>query len=254
MRALGITVAIIALLGAAFFVGMAQLDRFQNAHPDVAVRAGSETYFIPANFVRTDGWRTDLLRLAGCWDARDAAVISGIAMFAGCDTARRVPLVLPTSIFGLDVAMGIHKPQINAVFWPNYVAPDDVTAELGDAWAGRGSWAGRRSILRADWQMWRLESAASPWVYLLADVPKTGDEAELGRLSAGRCYRPEKSSDAGMTCNFALHIGESAVLEFTLGADEMMSVVALREALQARAAEWRKGEAVAVSGSSGPSA
>ena len=254
MRAVAILGAFIAAAAAALFFGKMQLDATANARGDVAVRAGSETYFIPAKFVRTDGYRTDLLRVAGCWDARDAAMISGIASLAGCDTSHRVPLVLPTSIFGLDVAMGIHKPQINAVFWPNYVAPDEVTAELADAWGGRGTWAGRRSILRADWQMWRLESAASPWVYLLANVPQKGDEAELGRLSAGRCYRPEKSSDAGMTCNFALHIGETAVLEFTLGADEMMSVVALREALQARAAEWRKGPAVAVSENSGPSA
>jgi len=238
--------ALIVAAAAALFFGRMWLDATTQARGDVAVQAGKELYYIPAKFVRTDGWRTDLMRVAGCWDARDAAMVSGIGPMVGCDTVRRVPLMLPTSIFGLDVGLGIHKPEIEAVFWPNYVAPDEVTEELSDAWAGRGAWVGRSSILRADWQMWRLESGSSPWVYLLANVPQKGDAEELGRLSAGRCYRPEKSSDAGMTCNFALHIGETAVLEFTLGADEMMSVVALRHALQARAAEWRKGSAVAL--------
>ena len=54
-----------------------------------------------------------------------------------------------------------------------------------------------------------------------------------------------------MTCSFALHVGTSAVLEFNLAADEMMSFVSLREALMARAGEWRKAP---VNGSSSPSA
>jgi hypothetical protein len=251
MRALAVLVAFVAALAAAAFVGKTKLEAMANAHADVAVRAGNETYFIPAKLVRTDGWRTDLLRVAGCWDARDAAMVAGISSFAGCDTSHRVPLALPTSMFGLDVAMGVHKPIIAATFWPNYTPPADQTAQLADAWAGRGAWAGRRSILRADWQMWRVETPASPWVYLLSNVPQKGDADELRQFYAGRCYRPEKASDAGMTCSFALHVGASAVLEFNLAADEMMSFVSLREALMARAGAWRKAP---VNGSSSPSA
>ena len=254
MRALAIVCVLSLALGAALFAGKMRLEASATARADVAVRAGGETYFIPAKFVRTDGWHTDLLRVAGCWDARDAAMIAGLASFAGCDTRHRVALPLPTAMFGLDVAMGVHNPNISAVFWPNYEPPADQTAQLGEAWAGRGAWAGRRSILRADWQMWRLETPASPWVYLLSNVPQKGDADELARLYAGRCYRPEKGSDAGMTCGFALHVGERAVLEFALGADEMMSFVSLREALLKRVGEWRKRSAAWANGSSSPSA
>lgn len=243
----------LALSGLALFAGKMQLDRMP-AHADVAVRAGEETYFIPARVVRTEGWQTDLMRAAGCWDARDAAIISGIQTLAGCDKVRRVSLALPISMLGLDVAMVVHKPVLAMTFWPVYEPPIDEVAGLMEAWGGKGAWAGRRSVLRADWQLWRLETPGSEWVYLLANAPQKGDEAELSRLYAGRCYRPEKESDAGMTCNFALRAGTSAVMEFALSADEMMSFAALREALMARASEWRRGPGTAISGSFAPSA
>ncbi len=239
MRALAIVFAVGLALAAAFLIGVKGLDEIANGRPEVAIRAGSETYFIPTKFVRAAGWRAVFLRAGGCWDARDAAMVAGLSSFVGCDHLHRVSLALPTSLLGPDVAMSLHKPEIVAMFWPTYQPPADQTSELADAWAGRGTWAGRRSILRADWQLWRIEMPAGPWVYLLSRAPEHGDGDELRRLYAGRCYRPEKASDAGMTCSFALRIGASAVLEFSLSADEMMSFVALREALMARAGEWR---------------
>ena len=88
--------------------------------------------------------------------------------------------------------------------------------------------------------LFRVESAASPWVHLLTHEPQVGDEAELERFYAGRCYRPEPMSDAGITCTFVLRIGGNAAIEYELGPDEMMSFVPIRDGLMAKTANWRE--------------
>ena len=251
MRALGIFVAFGLVLAAALGIGAKRLDEIASARHELVLRAGGESYFIPSQFVRDDGWRTNLLRAGGCWDARDAAMLAGMASFAGCDRVHRVHLVLPAALLGPDV---FHQPQFGVDFWPSYQPPAEELSELGEAWRGRGHWAARSSIWRADWRLWRIETPASPWVYLLTSEPRTGEGNELAQLYAGRCYRPEHASDAGMTCAFALHVGMSAVLEFSLGADEVMSFAMMRDALIGLADRWREAPAVAVSESFGPSA
>ena len=60
------------------------------------------------------------------------------------------------------------------------------------------------------------------------------------RLDAGRRYRPEPASDAGITCTFVLRIGNKAAIEYNLGPDEMMSFVPVRKGLMAKTSSWLK--------------
>ena len=47
-------------------------------------------------------------------------------------------------------------------------------------------------------------------------------------------------SDAGITCTFVLRIGPKAAIEYSLGPDEMMSFVPVRDGLMAKTSSWRK--------------
>lgn len=243
-RVVAVIGAILLAMGAGAVIGAKRLDEIAAARPVLAVRSGAEVYPIPTEFVRSSGLRVQLMRLAGCWDARDGAYLAAAGYAVDCGT-RHVALDVPASLFGADVADSFHKPKLEVLFWPTYSPPPDDVRDLSDAYQGRGDWTGRLVTVRADWKLWRVESAASPWVFLLSGEPRRGDAAELASLYAGRCYRPERVGDAGMTCNFVLRTGASAAIEFSLGPDEMMSFPAWRDGLQTLAADWRKAPAVA---------
>jgi hypothetical protein len=252
-RVVAVAMAVVLAMGAGALIGAKRLDEIAAARPVLAVRSAGETYFIPTEYVRSSGLRVQLMRLAGCWDARDGAYLEAAVSVVDC-RARSVALTLPAPLFGETVAAMFRAPKLNARFWPAYVVPSEDLKDIADAMRGEREWAGRQVTLRADWKLWRVESTAGPWVFLLSDAPKRGDFAELSRLYAGRCYRPERIGDAGMTCDFVLRVGTEAAVEFSLGADEMMSFASLRDALLARVGEWRREPAVALSGSFGPSA
>jgi hypothetical protein len=205
-------------------------------YPDVAVRAGNETFFIPREMIANrEGWRADLMRLAGCWDAREAGVVRAAAFVADCHV-QALRLKVPSQALGAGEAL---RGQALALeFWPAYAPPVEHTAQLAQAWAGQGEWTGRRVVPRSDWQLVQVVSANSPWVHLLVREPQRGDRAELGRLYAGRCYRPEALSDVGMTCTVAVRVGAWAAVEYSLGPDEMMAFGAVRQGVLAEAQRW----------------
>jgi len=221
----------------------AYLDRTALQYPDVAVRAGSDVYFIPRRMLAGEGWRADLMRFAGCWDVREAGVLSAARPLAKCGGSQSLPLKVPAKDLGPDAEIALRDKPLPILFWRAYTPPDDHLPQLAQAWAGAGGWAGRKLILRADWRMFRIEAPGTPWVYLLHMEPQHGTAEELAALYAGRCYRPEPMSDAGITCNFVLNIGPNAAIEYALGPDEMMSMVPLREGLVAATSSWRKSKA-----------
>lgn len=228
-------------LGAVVIGLKAHLDRSVLKYPDVAVRAGNEVYFIPRDMIGGDkGFRADFQRLAGCWDAREAGLLPAASAVADCGTTQSVRLKVAANQLGPDAEIGLRGKPLSLTFWPDYVPPGEHLPQLMEAWAGKGAWNGRRVILRADWMLFRVESAASPWVHLLSREPQQGGEAELENLYAGRCYRPEPMSDAGITCTFVLRIGAKAAIEYELGPDEMMSFVPIRDALVAKTSSWAK--------------
>jgi hypothetical protein len=219
----------------------AQLDSTALKYPDVAIRAGDEVYFIPREMVGGDKhFRADFMRLAGCWDAREPGLLPAAAAFADCGTSQSMRLKVAAKTLGTDAEIGLRGKPMKITFWPDYAPPGEHLPELVNAWAGKDTWAGRRIILRADWLLFRLESASSPWVHLLTHEPQKGDEAELEKIYAGRCYRPEPQSDAGITCTFVLRIGGKAAIEYDLGPDEIMSLVPIRDGLIAATSSWRK--------------
>jgi hypothetical protein len=237
-------------LGALAIGVKAHLDRTVLQYPDVAIEAGAEAYFIPRHMVKTDGWTADLKRLVGCWDAREEGVVPLAAPLANCHGANDLPLTIPAKELGPEAEFDLHNKPLQIKFWRAYTPPDDHLPQLAAAWAGTGKWAGRRLILRADWQLFRIEAAGTPWVYLLNQEPQRGDIAELATLYAGRCHRPDAKSDAGMTCNFVFPVGPKAAIEYSLAADQMMSIVPLREGLMSATSAWRK-PALSVSRSPG---
>lgn len=213
----------------------AHLDRTVLKYPDVAVRAGGDTYLIPRAMIASDvGWRGDLRRLAGCWDAREGGVVQAASFVAGCNDALALRLNVPLHTIGGDAS---GRP-VEAVFWTAYAPPAEHSRQLLQAWRGADEWAGRRLVARPDWTVVRLESNASPWVHLLDREPRAGER--LDGLYAGRCYRPEALSDAGMTCTVVVRIGHSAAFEYVLGADEVMAFGALRAGFDALARRWRR--------------
>ena len=222
------------VLGALFIGLKATLDRMALKYPDVAVRAGADVYFIPRRMIESEGWRADVMRLTGCWDAR----VSGVLPI-GCGSGRAVRLEIPAKDLGPGVEIGLRGHPLRATFWPAYVPPDDHLRQLMQAWAGTAAWTGRKLIMRADWQLFRFEAPGTPWVYLLSNEPRAGTPDELATLYAGRCYRPEPLSDAGITCDFVLSIAPGAALEYALGPDEIMSMVMLRDGLVAVTSSWR---------------
>lgn len=219
----------------------AHLDRTALKYPDVAVRAGDEVYYIPRDMIGGDKhFRADFMRLAGCWDARESGMLPAAAAIADCGTSQFMRLKVAAKDLGADAEIGLRGKPLAITFWPDYAPPGEHLPQLVEAWGGKGAWADRRVILRADWLLFRVESAASPWVHLLTHEPQKGDAAELEQYYAGRCYRPEPQSDAGITCTFVQRIGGKAAIEYDLGPDEMMSFVAVREGLIAATSSWRK--------------
>lgn len=219
----------------------AYLDRTALQYPDVAVEAGADVYYIPRDMVGGDkGFRADFQRLAGCWDAREPGLLPAAAAVADCGTAQSIRLTVAAKDLGADAEIGLRGKPLALTFWPDYAPPGEHLPQLVEAWSRRGAWADRRIVLRADWMLFRVESAASPWVHLLTHEPQTGDPAELEQLYAGRCYRPEPASDAGIACTFVLRIGGKAAIEYQLGPGELMSFVPIRDGLMAKTATWRK--------------
>jgi len=218
----------------------ASLDQTAAKYPDIAVRAGDAVYLIPRDMVDNDSLRIDLMRLAGCWDARESGLLPVAKPLADCGETQSMRLAFAAKDLGPDAEIGLRGKPLPLIFWPDYAPPGDHLPQLVDAWAGRGEWVGRKVILRADWQLFRVETPKSPWVHLLSHEPMKGDEAELERTYAGRCYRPEAASDAGITCTFVLRIGAKAAIEFSLGPDEMLSFVPIRDGLMAKTASWHK--------------
>jgi hypothetical protein len=128
--------------------------------------------------------------------------------------------------------------SIEAVFWTAYTPPAEHVAQLMQAWRGEGEWTGRRLVPRSDWNAVRLESGSTPWVHLLAREPRPGER--LDALYAGRCYRPEPLSDAGMTCTVVVRIGQRAAFEYALGPDDLMGFGPLQVGFVALAQSWRR--------------
>lgn len=227
-------------LGAVVIGAMGYLESQSNKYPDVALRAGTDVYFIPRDMIDAKGMRVDLMRVAGCWDARETGLLPIAGVLPDCGSRQAIRLGVPAKSLGPDAEVTLRGKPLQIVFWPAYVAPSEHVPELEAAWAGKNEWAGRKVVLRADWQLFRVEAAGSPWVHLLSAEPTKGDAEELQRLYAGRCYRPEKMTDAGITCSFVQRVGPSAAIEFELGPDEMMSVVQVREGLRIATGTWKK--------------
>lgn len=217
----------------------AYVDRAHLKYDSVAVTAGTTMYLIPRSFVEADGWRADLMRVAGCWDAREPGLLPVAASIAGCSGGRSLRLRIPARALGPEVDGVLRGRPLDAVFWPHYAPPAQHMPQLMQAWAGHDEWAGRFVVHRDDWHLVRLQTVRSPWVPLLSAEPLTGDPSELARLYAGRCYRPDALSDIGMTCAFALKFAGGAVLEFAIGPDEIMQFGLLREGLVEGVARWR---------------
>jgi hypothetical protein len=218
----------------------AYVDHAHLKYSDIAVKSGSATYFIPRAFVAGGGWRADLMRVAGCWDAREAGVLPAVAGLTTCGNERSLNLRIPSRSLGAEADAALRGSALDAVFWPSYAPPVAHLQQLVQAWAGQGEWAGRFVVRRDDWQLVRLESVRSPWVPLLTEEPQTADPSELAALYAGRCYRPDALSDVGMTCAVALRLDGGAVIEYAIGPDEGPSFAHLRQAVAAEAKGWMK--------------
>lgn len=227
-------------LGAIVIGAMGYVESQSNKYPDVALRAGKDVYFIPREMVDAKGMRVDLMRMAGCWDARQSGILPIASLLPDCGSRQAIKLGVPAKSLGPDAEVTLRGKPLEITFWPAYVAPTEHVPELEKAWAGKNEWQGRKVMLRADWQLFRLEASGSPWVHLLTAEPVKGDAEELQSLYAGRCYRPEASSDAGITCSFVQRVGPTAAIEFELGPDEMMSVVQVREGLKSATANWKR--------------
>ncbi|NOT41194.1 MAG: hypothetical protein HOP13_11945 [Alphaproteobacteria bacterium] len=226
------------VLGLSLIGLKAHVDRAQLKYSDVAVKAGTATYLIPRAFVEGGGWRADMMRVAGCWDAREAGVLPVTASAAGCGAERSLRLRIPARVLGAEVEAALRGKILDAMFWTSYLPPAGHMTQLAHAWAGHGEWAGRLVVPREDWGLVRLQSPRSPWVPLLTAEPQTGDPNELAALYAGRCYRPDALSDIGMTCAVAVRTAQGAVLEYELGPDEVGSFALLRQAMTALTAAW----------------
>ncbi len=218
----------------------AYVDRTHSKYADVAVRAGATTYLIPRAFVAGEGWRADMMRAAGCWDAREAGVLPTVSRLTICDRERSLNLRIAARSLGTDADAALRGVALDAVFWPSYLPPAQHLQQLAYAWAARGEWTGRFAVHREDWQLVRLESVRSSWVPLLTAEPQTGDPSELAALYAGRCYRPDTLSEIGMTCTVALRLAGGAVVEYEIGPDEIGQFAMLRGAIQEEVASWVK--------------
>ena len=217
----------------------AHLDLTAGKYPDVAVRAGTAVYFVPRDLVKNiDGWRADLLRLSGCWDARESGVVQAAASLAGCAEPLALQLDLTRlsrTIDGDAVTDGAPK---DFALWRNYAMPAEQLLDLRQAWAGEGAWTNRNVVDRGDWQLFRIESAGTPWIYLLRAAPDRS--VDIAAYYAGRCFRPDSVGDLGMSCSFVSHLGHGVALEYTLEADRLSRFALIRDRSAVLVRSWRR--------------
>jgi hypothetical protein len=113
----------------------AMLDLSSGRYPDVAIRAGASTYFIPRTIILNgDSFSADLARVSGCWDAREAGMVHATASVAGCDTPRALHLDL-SGVQALHPFAGQYMTSV--AFWRNYVPPAQHLQELRTAHRAR---------------------------------------------------------------------------------------------------------------------
>ena len=229
------------VFGAGLIGLKAELDLSAARYPDVALRSGDNVYLVPRQVIKNvDGWRADLLRLAGCWDARERGVVQAAAGFARCSGPVALQLDLSrlsTTIDGDRVDSGA---PADVALWRNYAPASEHVRELNDAWWGRGAWVQRRVVAHAQWQLLRMESPGTPWVYLLRAEPSPSQGGDVSASYAGRCFRPDFGSDLGMTCSFVAQLGAGAAVEYALGPDDVGTYPAIRDRLLALVRRWKR--------------
>ncbi len=219
------------VLGAGLIGLKAHLDVSAGKYPDVALRAGNGVYLVPRVLVtNNDGWRADLQRLAGCWDAREGGVVQAAASIAGCNAPRALHLDLTRLSQTID---GDHVPDgapAETALWANYAPPAEHLRELGRVPGGG------HVVVRSDWQLFGLAVPGSPWVYMLTAGPK----GNFASVYAGRCFKPEANSDLGMSCTFVTRLGEGVAVEYFVGADDIGEFPATRDRLVTLIKGWHR--------------
>lgn len=219
------------VLGAGLIGLKAHIDLTAEKYPAVALRAGNGAYLVPRALVtNSEGWRADLRRLAGCWDARESGIVPVAASVAGCNSPQALHLDLTRLSRTIDGDYVPDGAPTGVTLWRNYAPPVEYLRDLQRVSAGR------RQVARADWQMLRLETAGSPWVYLLSAEP----QGNLAAVYAGRCFRPETNSDLGMACTFVARLGDGVAVEYSLRADEVGTFPVIRDRLVALIRGWRR--------------
>ena len=222
--------AIWILFGLTLLGVKAMLDLSSARYPDVAIRAGAATYFIPRGMIlNEDTFNADLARMSGCWDAREAGMVQVAASVAGCDTPRALHLDL-SGIQASHPFVGRH--MANVAFWRNYAPPAQHLQELAPL-IGRVP-----TYERAGWELLRFDLPGSPWVYLFTRVPQNADDAE--GAYAGRCYRSDIGTDIGMTCTVVERLAGDAAFEYSLGPDGVTEMAQVRADALSLLARWKR--------------
>jgi hypothetical protein len=214
--------------GAALLGLKALVDLSARQHADVAVRTATFVYHLPAAIVtNAGGWRTDLRRLAGCWDARHTGFVAGLSGVAGC--AAPHPLLLDVSrLHEPPVQLTAHA--VDVVFWTRYDPPMSHMQVLS-------AMVGRVETRYADrWQLHRIDEPGTPWVYLLTREPRS--RADVADAYAGRCYRADVGSDIGMTCSLVERLPGGAALAFSLGPEGVAVMPAIRAEVSGLVRGW----------------
>lgn len=209
----------------------AHLDLTSLKYNDIAVRAGQSVYLVPRALVtNADSWRADVARLSGCWDAREAGMISAAGVLAGCEGSRALHLDLSRFAGSIDPLLARYAQ--GAAFWRNYQPPAEQLRELIAAY--------RHATVtyRSDWQLYRVAVPGTPWVYLLAGQP--GSPAQVAGLFAGRCFKSDTFSDIGMSCSFVERLEGGAALEYSFGPDAVPDFATLRAAARVMVTAWRR--------------
>ena len=209
----------------------AHLDLTAAKYPDVAVRAGNTVYLVPRAIVtHEESWRADVARLSGCWDAREAGVLSFTSTVAGCDRPRALHLDF-SRVPGEAVAL-LGRYAQSAAFWRNYQPPSEQLQELS------GAWGSAPIAYRNDWQLFRIDVPGTPWIYLLAAMPKSRDQ--IADVFAGRCFRSDFGTDIGMSCSFVERLDSHAALEYSFGPDAVPEFAAMRASAREMVTRWTR--------------
>jgi hypothetical protein len=221
------------LFGLALLGVKAMLDVSSGRYPDVAVRAGASTYFIPRTLILNgDTFSADLARVSGCWDAREAGMVQATASIAGCERPRALHLDL-SGVQASHPFAGRHMASV--AFWRNYSPPVQHMQELAPQ-IGRVP-----TYERAGWKMLRIDLPGSPWVYLFSRAPQSAEDAQ--RVYAGRCYRSDIGTDIGMTCTVVERLAGDAALEYALGPEGVAEMAQVRADALSLLAKWRRRDA-----------